>query len=253
MRAYDPAYAYETAVDRARRHASGCTRTAKTAIYYITLDNENYEHARDARGRRRRHHQRHVQALDASTPAAARRRCSSSAAARSCAKRSGRQKILAEKYGVASDVWSVTSYTELRRDAHECERWNMLHPDEAAADSRTSKSSSTRREGPFIAASDYVRVARRADRAVGARATITSLGTDGMGRSETRESLRRHFEVDAECIVVATLYKLMQARQVRRRRASRKRSRTSASTPKSNRRCTRKHIKINHDEYDVSK
>jgi pyruvate dehydrogenase E1 component len=116
------------------------------------------------------------------------------------------QKLLAEKYGISSDVWSVTSYTQLAREAESCRRWNMLHPNESPRRSYVEQVLEGH-NGPFIAASDYVRAVS---------AQITSwvpgdyfvLGTDGMGRSETREALRRHFEVDAEFIVVATLYRL---------------------------------------------
>ncbi len=119
------------------------------------------------------------------------------------------QEMLAEKYKVASDVWSVTSYTQLRRDAAVCQRWSMLHPTETP---RTSYLQQMLEgvEGPFISASDYVR-------ALGEQLTpwipgdYFVLGTDGMGRSETRESLRRHFEVDAESITIATLSRLAKA------------------------------------------
>jgi pyruvate dehydrogenase E1 component len=114
--------------------------------------------------------------------------------------------ILAERYGVASDVWSVTSYTELRRDAQECERWNMLNP---AAPRRQSffEQQMAGTDGPIIAASDYLR-ALSEQLAPYAPNGMYCLGTDGMGRSESRENLRRHFEVDKESVVIATLYKL---------------------------------------------
>jgi pyruvate dehydrogenase E1 component len=118
------------------------------------------------------------------------------------------QEILAERFRVSSDVWSVTSYHELARDAQACQRWNMLHP---AAEPRKSfyEQAVGGADGPFVAASDYVR-------AVPEQLTpftpggIFALGTDGMGRSESREALRRHFEVDAPCIAIAALYRLKQ-------------------------------------------
>jgi pyruvate dehydrogenase E1 component len=116
------------------------------------------------------------------------------------------QELLAEKYNIASDVWSVTSYTQLRRDAGACERWNRLHPTETPRRSYLEETLAGLK-GPFISASDYVR-------ALGEQLTpwipgdYYVLGTDGMGRSETRPTLRRHFEVDAESIVIATLYRL---------------------------------------------
>ena len=117
------------------------------------------------------------------------------------------QQILAEKYGVSlSDVWSVTSYNELRRDAQECERWNMLNPTLPAKKSYFEEQMSGS-EGPIIAASDYLRCLSE-QLLPWAPNGMFCLGTDGMGRSESREALRRHFEVDAQSVVIATLYKL---------------------------------------------
>jgi pyruvate dehydrogenase E1 component len=116
------------------------------------------------------------------------------------------QKLLAEKYDTSSDVWSVTSYTELRREAQECRRWNMLHPDETPRKSYLEKQIEGL-EGPFIAASDYMRcLAEQIDPWI--PGGLFALGTDGMGRSESREALRRHFEVDAEFVTLATLDQL---------------------------------------------
>jgi pyruvate dehydrogenase E1 component len=205
VRAYDPAYAYETTVivmDGIRR----MYELGETAIYYITLENDNYVmpampegvtegiikgmyrlSSRDVDGAQHR-----VQLFG------------SGAILRSSLEA---QEILAGKYGIASDVWSVTSYTELRRDAQACERWNMLHPQ---AEPRRSYVETVLegRLGPFIAASDYVR-ALAEQLSPWIPGDYFVLGTDGMGRSDTREALRRHFEVDAQCIALAALYRLM--------------------------------------------
>ena len=114
--------------------------------------------------------------------------------------------LLAEQYGVASDVWSITSYTQLRRDCQECERWNMLNPDKTPRRSYVEEQLADT-EGPVIAASDYMR-ALAEQIAPWTPNGFFALGTDGMGRSESRGALRRHFEVDAECITLATLYQL---------------------------------------------
>jgi len=113
------------------------------------------------------------------------------------------QQLLANDWGVAADVWSATSWTELRRDAVECEEHNLLHPaDEPKVPYVTSALAGT--GGPVVAVSDYMRavpdlIARWVP------TDYTSLGTDGYGMSDTRHALRRHFHIDAESIVVATL------------------------------------------------
>ena len=107
-----------------------------------------------------------------------------------------------------SSSWSVTSYTQLRREAADCQRWNMLHPDQTPRRSYV-ETVLDGEKGPFIAASDYVRaVSEQISQWV--PGGLFCLGTDGMGRSETRESLRRHFEVDAQFITLASLYQLQQ-------------------------------------------
>jgi pyruvate dehydrogenase E1 component len=121
------------------------------------------------------------------------------------------QGILA-KYGVAADVWSVTSYTELYRDGHACERWNMLHPTEAP---RVPFVAACLKDAPgvFVAASDYCRVLPDSiDRWMPRR--MRSLGTDGFGRSEDRASLRDFFEVDARFVAIATLAELQKEGQL---------------------------------------
>ncbi len=117
------------------------------------------------------------------------------------------QTILSEQYSVEADVWSVTSYVELRRNALETERWNRLHPAEEERQTYllTALGDS---KGPVIAASDYMKVLPDALAPwLGSR--LVTLGTDGFGRSDNREHLRRHFEVDANAIVAATLSKLV--------------------------------------------
>ncbi len=116
------------------------------------------------------------------------------------------QNILAEKYGVAADVWSVTSYNELRRDALRVDRWNRLHPDQPPQ-KPVHRGSSRGLEGPIVAATDYMKVV--ADQvAPWLDGRLEALGTDGFGRSDNREYLRRHFEVNAESIATAALSRL---------------------------------------------
>ena len=122
------------------------------------------------------------------------------------------QRILEEKYNVGADVWSVTSYVNLYRDGHACERWNRLHPAEAPRVPYVAQATKNA-PGVFVAASDYLKTLPDSiDRWL--PKPLQSLGTDGFGRSDSREALRNFFEVDARFIVVATLYALMQDKQV---------------------------------------
>jgi pyruvate dehydrogenase E1 component len=118
------------------------------------------------------------------------------------------QEILEKDYGVAADVWSVTSYKELYRDANDCARWNMLHPTQKAKVPYVTQTlTGASGPGPFIAASDYMKVLPESI-AQWVPGKLVSLGTDGFGRSENRASLRDFFEVDAKHIVLATLHAL---------------------------------------------
>jgi pyruvate dehydrogenase E1 component len=116
------------------------------------------------------------------------------------------QEILASKYGVHADVWSVTSYTELRRDALAVERWNRLHPAEKEK-VPYFVTALGEAKGPIIATSDYMKSVPDV-LSPWLPSRLVTLGTDGFGRSDNREHLRRHFEVNAESIVGATLSKL---------------------------------------------
>ncbi len=116
------------------------------------------------------------------------------------------QEILADEYKVSADVWSVTSYQQLRRDALIMDRWNRLHP---GAEPRTCHFVDALEEEPYpiVAASDYMKLV--SDQVANwAPAEFTPLGTDGYGRSESREELRKHFEVDAHSIVIAAVHTL---------------------------------------------
>jgi pyruvate dehydrogenase E1 component len=115
------------------------------------------------------------------------------------------QKLLAEDWGVAASVWSVTSWNELRRDGLETDSHNFLHPSDNKQAYVTKKLANA--EGPVIAVSDFMRAVQD-QIAPWVPGQFASLGTDGFGLSDTRGALRRHFKVDAESIVVATLQQL---------------------------------------------
>lgn len=210
VRSYDPAYAYEYAViilDALRR----LYQDGETAMYYLTAENENYAMPAMPSGVEqgiiRGIYPLRTQLVERSPLHV---ELFGSGAILRCVL--GAQEILAERFGVGSTVWSVTSYSQLRRDALRCERWNMLHPDEPPRVAYLQQVLDGRR-GPFIAASDYVRsVPEQIARWVPGDYFV--LGTDGFGRSESRPYLRRFFEVDAECITIAALYRLCRAGQI---------------------------------------
>jgi len=112
------------------------------------------------------------------------------------------QQRLADEWGVAADVWSVTSWTELSREARRCDEYRMLHPDSDCVPYVTTRLSES--PGPVVAVSDYMRAVQD-QIAQYVPTDYSSLGTDGFGASDTRAALRRHFKVDAQSIVVATL------------------------------------------------
>ena len=116
------------------------------------------------------------------------------------------QEMLEKKYGVAADVWSVTSYKQLQNDGLDTERWNMLHPDEKPRVPYVTQCLADA-PGVLVAASDYLKVLPNSISKWMPR-HLCALGTDGFGRSEGRASLRDFFEIDARFIVFATLTEL---------------------------------------------
>ncbi|WP_409026230.1 pyruvate dehydrogenase (acetyl-transferring), homodimeric type [Gallibacterium anatis] len=116
--------------------------------------------------------------------------------------------LLANDFGVSSDVYSVTSFTELAREGNEIERYNTLHPEEEAKVPYITK---VMNDAPAIAATDYMRLFADQVRAYVPASSYLVLGTDGFGRSDSRENLRSHFEVDAHHVVVAALSQLVKA------------------------------------------
>jgi pyruvate dehydrogenase E1 component len=123
------------------------------------------------------------------------------------------QEMLASRWGVAVDTWAVTSWNSLRTDALDAERWNRLHG-EATGRAAVVTEALGSGPAPVVAITDYVRavpdqVARFIDR------PYTSLGTDGFGRSDARDALRSHFEVDTAHLVVAVLSELARGGQIK--------------------------------------
>jgi len=219
--AYDPAWAFELAyiVKDALRRMYG--ENAEDVFYYLTVYNEPYVQPAEPdldgledgvlRGLYRY----------ASTPGGGSDQQSDGEQPRAQVLASGpamqwallAQQMLADDWGVAIDVWSATSWTELRREALTCDEWNLVHPDE---DRRVPYVTRTLdgAPGPVIAVSDWMRAVpdQIANWVPG---DYTSLGTDGFGRSDTRAALRRHFQVDAASIAVAVLAELARTGQVK--------------------------------------
>ena len=200
--AYDPAYAYELAViiqDGLRRMYA----EQEDVYYYITVMNENYAHPQmpeDAeegvlkgmyllREGKAKKNQPKVQLLGSGTIL---REVVAGA------------ELLEREFGIAADIWSVTSFTELRRDGLSVERWNMLHPEQPPRVSYVEQCMKDR-TGPVVAATDYMKIFADQIRAFLPGADYIVLGTDGFGRSDTRAKLREFFEVNRYFVAVASL------------------------------------------------
>jgi len=201
---YDPTFAYELAViiqDGMRRMYVN----QENVFYYVTVMNENYTHPAMPKGAEQdiikgmyllsegkkakvEGKKPQVQLLGSGTIL---REVIAAA------------ELLEKDFGVASDIWSVTSFNELRRDGLDCERWNMLHPETKPRVSHVGQCLA-KRGGPVIAATDYMKSYADQVRAF-VPGSYTVLGTDGFGRSDTRKKLRRFFEVDRYYIAVAAL------------------------------------------------
>jgi pyruvate dehydrogenase E1 component len=203
--AYDPAYAYEIAViikDGLRRlYAEG-----EEFFYYLTLYNENYPMPEMPQGAEDGILKGLYKLKPGDKDSKFKAHIFGSGPLLREALRA--QEILAEQFDVGADVWSATSYKLLRGDALRTKRWNMLHPT-AAPKKSYIESVLQDEQGPFVAVSDYMKMVPD-QIAPWVPGGLTSLGTDGFGRSDTRPNLRRFFEVDAEITVVATLYALYQ-------------------------------------------
>ncbi|GGJ84121.1 pyruvate dehydrogenase E1 component [Pilimelia anulata] len=209
--AYDPAFAFEIAhiVERGLDRMYG--REQDDVFYYLTVYNEPIAQPAQPEGVDVAGLLRGLYRYRAAEPAPGaggkpgpRANILASGTGMQWALKAG--DLLRQDWGVAADVWSVTSWTELRRDAVECEEYNLMHPggEQRIPYVQHALLDST---GPIVAVSDWMRavpdlIARWVP------GDYTSLGTDGFGKSDTRHALRRHFHVDAESIVVATLRQL---------------------------------------------
>jgi pyruvate dehydrogenase E1 component len=197
--AYDPTYAYELVVivqDGMRR----MYQDQESVFYYITCMNENYAHPAMPPGA--------AQGILSGmyllqTGGRGKVRVTLFGSGTILREVLAAAQILEKDYGVPADVFSVTSFSELRKNALSIARWNMLHPGEPQQLSYVQQTLAGR-EGPFVAATDYMKtVADQIRQWV--PGAYTALGTDGFGRSDSRAELRRFFEVDRHYVVVASL------------------------------------------------
>ena len=200
---YDPTYNFELAViiqDGLRRMYVD----QEDIYYYITVLNENYPHPAMPEGAEdgilKGMYLLHPAATD-SDPALRVQLMGSGAILREVEAAAA---LLQQDFGIASDVWSATSLTELRRDGLAAERWNLLHPaDEPRVPYVQQRLAA--HAGPLVVATDYMKIVADQIRPFVDGRRFTALGTDGFGRSDTRESLRTFFEVDRHFIVLAAL------------------------------------------------
>ena len=208
-RAYDPTYAYELAVimhDGMKR----MYEQQQNVFYYISVMNENYIQPGMPEGveegivkgmylyRQGSRKKKRVQLLGSGTIL----REAIAAGA-----------MLEDEWNIAADIWSVTSFTELRREAMDIERWNMLHPLDTPRVSYV-EGLLAEQKGPAVAVTDYMRAFPEQIRPYLGGRHYATLGTDGYGRSDMRSALRRHFEVNAHYVVVAALKALADSGEI---------------------------------------
>jgi pyruvate dehydrogenase E1 component len=220
VQAYDPAFAYEVgAIVKAgleRMYGPDTPESDRDVFYYLTLYNENYvmpaisaEHAADVEAGVVQGLYRWTTAPDGPSRRAT---IVFSGSAHTAARAAAAE--LAEHYDVGAELWSATSYKALREDAMAAERWNRLHPSQPPRTPLVTELLA-RSSGPITAVSDFMRmVPEQVGRYVPEGRPFHVLGTDGMGRSDTREKLRRFFEIDAGHVVVAVLTGLLETGDV---------------------------------------
>ncbi len=197
--AYDPAFAHELAVivqDGLRR----MYQEGENIFYYLTVMNENHDHPGMPEGVAEGIIKGIYQLEDAGEEAAVQLLGSGAILRETLAAAA----LLEEDFGIKANVWSVTSFTELRRDGLDKERWNLLHPNKPKATSYLEDILGGM-NGPVVAASDYMKVVADQIRQFLPGKQFIALGTDGYGRSDRRSELRRFFEVNRHYIAVAAL------------------------------------------------
>ncbi|MCP1064782.1 pyruvate dehydrogenase (acetyl-transferring), homodimeric type [Serratia symbiotica] len=199
---YDPAYAYEVAVIMHDGLVRMYGDAPENVYYYLTTLNENYSMPAMPQGAEEGI-RKGIYKLETLEGIKGKVQLLGSGAILRHVREAAQ--ILAKDYSVGSDIYSVTSFTELARDGQDCERWNMIHPTEAL---HVPYIAQVMNDAPAVAATDYMKLFAEQVRTYVPASDYRVLGTDGFGRSDSRENLRHHFEVDASYVVVAALDKL---------------------------------------------
>ena len=201
--AFDPAFAYEVAaIVRAGLHRMYGSQS-DDVFYYLTLYNENYPMpATPERAGVDEEVVRGLYRFQEAPAAPLQATLLFSGSAQGAVRQAAAD--LLTFYGVGAELWSATSYKSLREEALETERWNRLHPNDAVREPLVT-TLLAQSHGPIVATTDFMKIVPEQVARFVPNRQFVSLGTDGMGRSDTREALRHHFEVDAGHVVVATL------------------------------------------------
>jgi pyruvate dehydrogenase E1 component len=199
---YDPAYAFELAVI-VREGIRRMYENQERVFYYLTVMNENYPMPAMPEGAKEGI-LKGMYILKPSSLKDAKVKAHLFGSGTILNEVVKAQEILETKYNVAADVWSVTSYKELRRDGLECERWNLLHPAEKQKVPYVTSLFDAKEDAVYVASSDYVKTLPDSI-SKWLPKSIVALGTDGFGRSEGRKELRDFFEVDARFVTLAAL------------------------------------------------
>ena len=204
VRSYDPTFAGEVAVIL-QHGMQRMLEEQQDEYYYITLLNENYSHPDLPEGVAEGVIKGMYLLKDAGKPKKGELRVQLMGSGSILREAIAAAELLDKDFGVSADIWSCPSFTELRRDGYDAERWNRMHPEaKAPRKAWVAECLEARPAGPVVAATDYVRNFTDQIRAFIPR-TYTVLGTDGFGRSDTRANLRRHFEVDRYYIAHAAI------------------------------------------------
>lgn len=201
IKAYDLAYAYEIAII-VQEGMKEMVEENKDVVYYLTLENENYIHPKKPKGVSKDLIKGLYKIRSTKTP-----KVRLLGSGPLMGETLAAADLLEKDWGIEPGIWNVTSFSELRRDAEEVDRWNLTHPNEPLRRSHLQKSLS-KNQVPTVAVSDYVKMVSEQ---IGpyVPGPYYTLGTDGFGRSETREELRKFFEVDRHYIVLTAIRALV--------------------------------------------